>query len=236
MKNKKKQKRTFYLFGFYIAGITALVTILTFIIAFLTPPLSGPYCPGPCFDYPYTDILSRFPRDYYWMYPAILISLLYIVLMVFIHCYARKRKKIFSQAGLSLAIIAAAILITNYFLQVTVIQAGLLYGETEGIAMLTQYNPHGVFIALEEVSYILMSISFFCVIPVFSGTDGLKKAIRWTYLTGFVLAVLSLIFVSLRYGLRREYLFEIIIISIVWFELVISSILLSLVFRRALTD
>ena len=33
-------------------------------------------------------------------------------------------------------------------------------GETDGIALLTQYNGHGIFIAMEELGYITMSISF----------------------------------------------------------------------------
>ncbi len=34
-------------------------------------------------------------------------------------------------------------------------------GEKEGISLLTQFNPHGIFIALKEVGYLLMSLSFF---------------------------------------------------------------------------
>lgn len=34
-----------------------------------------------------------------------------------------------------------------------------MHGETEGITLLTQYNAHGIFIALEELGYLLMSLS-----------------------------------------------------------------------------
>jgi hypothetical protein len=27
-------------------------------------------------------------------------------------------------------------------------------GETDGLSILTQYNPHGIFIALEEIGYL----------------------------------------------------------------------------------
>jgi hypothetical protein len=32
-------------------------------------------------------------------------------------------------------------------------------GETDGIALITQYNEHGLFIAMEELGYITMSIA-----------------------------------------------------------------------------
>jgi hypothetical protein len=34
------------------------------------------------------------------------------------------------------------------------LQPSLLAGETEGIAMLSQFNPHGLFIILEEPGFI----------------------------------------------------------------------------------
>ncbi|MDD3654886.1 MAG: hypothetical protein PHO01_12050 [Desulfotomaculaceae bacterium] len=123
--------------GFYTAISTTVLTLVTFGIAILTPPLSGPYCTGSCFEYPFLDIVSRFPRDYYWMYPSILLSLIFVVLMVCIHHYASKEKKVFSQIGLSFALISAAILISDYFIQISVIQPSLISGETDGIALLS---------------------------------------------------------------------------------------------------
>jgi hypothetical protein len=60
-----------------ISCLPAVLTIGTFAIAIATPPLAGPLCAGGCFTYPYSDIASRFPRDYYWMYPAMLLNLVY---------------------------------------------------------------------------------------------------------------------------------------------------------------
>jgi len=234
MRNQKNREKVVIQFSFFVAITMAIVTFITFVIAILTPPLSGPFCKSSCFEYPYTDVISRFPRDYIWMYPAMLVALLFVVLMICIHHYAENEKKIFSQIGLSFALISSIILIADYFVQVSVIQPGLLKGETEGIAMLTQFNPHGVFIALEEIGYLIMSISFFSIVPVFYGKGGLRKAIRMTFITGLLLIVFSLILVSIKFGIMREYIFEVIVISIVWLELIISSILLSIEFRRAM--
>jgi hypothetical protein len=226
-------QRIYLRFSYYTSLLTAAVTAITFVIAFMTPPLSGPFCKAACFEYPYTDIISRFPRDYIWMYPAMVVSLLFIVLMVCVHNYADREKKIFSLMGVSFAVISSMILLLDYFIQVTVIQQSLLSGETEGIAMLSQYNPHGIFIALEEIGYLLMSIALLAVAPVFAGKGNLFRSLRITCIAGFILGVIALAFISSKHGIMREYFFEVIIISIVWFELIIFSLFLSRVFRRA---
>ena len=222
-------------FSFYVALTTSVVTFITLVIAFLTPPLSGPFCGGGCFEYPYTGIASRFPRDYIWMYPAIGVSLLYLVLMVCIHHYASAERKVFSHFGLSISLIASTILIVDYFVQVSVIQPSLLKGETDGIAILSQYNPHGLFIALEEIGYLLMSLSFVCVAPVFPPADRVQRGLRFTLSVGFPAAIVGLTLITIKYGIMREYIFEVMIISIVWLELIVASLLLARMFRRGIT-
>jgi len=218
-------------FGFYASISTAVLTIVTFVIAILTPPLSGPFCRSNCFLYSFLDIASRFPRDYIWMYPAILLMLSYIILSVCIHYCAPAEKKIYGHIGLVFALISATILIADYFLQLSVIQPSLLNGETDGIAMLTQYNPHGIFIALEDLGYLLMSFSFLFIALVFSGSR-LEKSIRMVFMSGFVLTILSLVIISFMYGIHREYRFEVISISINWLVLIVSGILLSRFYKK----
>jgi len=46
------------LLGFYAAILKTVVTAVTSGIAILTPPLSGPFCVGSCFNYPFTKRLS----------------------------------------------------------------------------------------------------------------------------------------------------------------------------------
>lgn len=221
-----------YRFGYYIALATALLTIVTFGIAIFTPPISGPFCKESCIDYPYENIISRFPRDYIWMYPAIILTLLYMVLFVCIKQYSPMNKKIFGQLGLTFASMAGTIIVLDYFIQVSVIQPSILRGEREGIAILTQYNPHGIFIALEEIGYLLMSLSFLCVVPVFSKTPRLENIIRWIFFAGFILIVSSFILVSIMLGSKREYIFEVIAITIDWSVLIIEGFLLATLFKE----
>lgn len=219
-------------FAYYIAFTTAILTIVSFAVAIMTPPLSGPWCQGSCFQYPYTDIASRFPRDYYWMFLAMILFLFYLAMMVCLHHVTQTAKKHFSLLGLAFALMATLILFSNYFVQVSVIQPSLLLGETDGIALLSQYNAHGIFIALEEIGYFFICLSFFCFVPIFSNNTGNEKAIKWTAIVSLFLTVFAFILISMTFGIRREYIFEIAVISIVWLEQIVLSFLLARYFRK----
>jgi hypothetical protein len=222
--------------GFYSAIFTAIITVITFGLAITALPNSGPGCLEDCFEYPYLDSLSQFPIDYWWMIPALLMILSYMILMVSIHALAPQAKKIFSQIGLAFAVMAALLLLSDYYLQFSVVPISLMSGETEGIALLTQYNPHGIFIALEELGYLLMSLSFLFIAPVFSSHNRLETAISWIFSLGFVLTIVALVTISMIYGLDRSYRFEIAAISIDWLVLIVNGILLSVVFRRGMKE
>ena len=197
-------------------------------------PIAGANCLEGCIVYPYLDTVSQFPRDYLWMYLATILILSYVILMVSIHSYASQQKKIFSQIGLSFSIIAALILLGDYFIQFSVIPVSLMSGETEGITLLTQYNPHGIFIALEELGYLMISLSFLFIAPVFANKNRLEAAVRWIFSISFVLVIVSLILTSINYGLNRQDRFEVTVISINWLVLIINGVLLGIVFRRQL--
>jgi hypothetical protein len=222
--------------GFYAALLTALLTVGTFVIAYLSPPLSGPFCTDNCFTYPYADIASRFPRDYFWMYPAMLLNLVYYILMVAIHYFAPTDKKIFSHIGVSLALLSMATFNIDYFLQVSVIQPSLVLGETNGIALLSQFNAHGVFIVLEEIAFIMMSLSMLFMAPIFAGQTKAEKAVRWIFAGNFLLTTVSFALFTVFYGIFREYRFEVAAFAINWLALISSGIALSIIFRRALVQ
>ena len=175
--NPDLSMRTSNMVGFYAAVITVVITVVTFGFAMIAVPISGANCPGDCVEYPYLDTVSQFPKDYLWMYLAVVMILVYVILMVAIHAYAVDQKKIFSQIALAFAIITAIILLGDYFVQFSVVPISLMRGETGGITLLTQYNSHGVFIALEELGYSLMSLSFLFIAPVFVSRNRLETAI-----------------------------------------------------------
>ena len=148
--------------GFWFAILMAAVTFTALALAVTTLPMSGPLCRSGCVSYPYEAVAAFVPHDYIWMYPAILMAPVFAMLMVCIHNYAPDDKKIFSQAGLAFALIYAALLSMNYIIQIEVMQPSILKGEMDGLALFSQYNPHGIFIALEDLGYLMMSLAFFC--------------------------------------------------------------------------
>jgi hypothetical protein len=151
--------------------------------------------------------------------------------MTCIHYYASDNKKIFSQIGLSFAIIYAAIITTDYFIQWTVVLPSIINGQTGNLSLISIYNPHGIFVALESLGYLIMNIAFLFTATVFNG-GRLERAIKWIFVISFILAMGSFLFTSLmKYDIV---IFEVIIISIICTVLIISGTLLSILFRRTM--
>lgn len=142
-------------------------------------------------------------------------------------------KQVFSQIALSFAMISAAAHAINYFIQLAVVQPSLLKGEVVGLSLFSQYNPHGIFIALEDVGYLMMGVAFLFLAAVFSQRERLEQAIRLNFITSSVLAVGSLILLALFYGRDLEYRYEVVAILIDWITLIVSGALLSVFFKRA---
>ena len=72
-------------FGFWISTLTAVTTTITFVMAVLTPPEAGPFCTVDCLGYPYTDFAAYTPRDFLWMYLALLVAPLLVILLATMH-------------------------------------------------------------------------------------------------------------------------------------------------------
>jgi hypothetical protein len=167
------------------------------------------------------------------MYPALLLVLVFVGLMACVHRYATGDKKLYSQLGLSFALICAVLIAADYFIQLAVMQPSLLKGETEGLSLFSQYNPHGIFIALEDLGYLMMSLAFLCTAAVLAGRGRLERALRWLFIFGSLGAIASLIALTLVYGVDLEYRFEVVAITINWTVLIVSGVLLSILFRHA---
>jgi len=221
-------------FGYYFSIAMTVITLITFGFAMTAVPISGAFCPGDCIEYPYLDTLNQYPKDFLWMYFAIFLTIVYVGFIVSIHYYASNEKKIFSQTGLTFSIISTVILAGAYFIQSSVIPASLMNGETEGVPMLIQYNPHGIFVVLEELGYIMMSLSFLFIAFVFTDKSRIEKIIRWIFILAFILTIISFTIITIQHGIVRKDRFEVAVISIDWLVLIINGILISLVFKRVL--
>jgi hypothetical protein len=228
--------------GFWVAILTAVAAAAALVIAVTTAPArSGPNCPvlvemgvlQSCVTYPYTDVAAFVPIEYIWMIPATLLALLLVVLVMCIHHCATADRRVYSQIALSFAVISAATHAINYFIQLAVVQPSLLRGEVEGLALFSQYNPHGIFIALEDLGYFLMGLTFLFIAFVFVDRGWVDRGIRFVLLTGSVLAVGGLVLFAIIYGSDLEYRYEVLSLTADWIVLIVSGALLSAYFRRA---
>lgn len=221
-------------FGFWVSLLTALLTIVSFAIAILTPPRSGPFCASSCVAYPYNNTTAFFPRDYFWMFSAILMTPLFLTVCACAHSWVAAEKRIFTRIALLFAAIATCFITLDYFIQIQVMQPSLLHGETNGLALFSQYNPHGIFIAMEDLGYLTMSAAFFFLGIALAADSRLGVAARWLLMVSSVLAFATFVGMSLYFGNNLESNFEMAVITISWTALAAASILLSILFRRTL--
>jgi len=219
--------------GHWTAILLALLAIAAFALGVTTPPRSGPFCTGTCIAYPYTDAIQFVPSDYFWVMPSILLTPLFVVLVSCIHECVERGKQTLSLIALCFASISAGIITLDYFIQFEVIEPSLLRGETSGLSLFTQYNPHGLFIALEDLGYLMLSGAFFFAGTAFGGANHLERAVRWTLISSALLAFASFVGMTWHFGLDLEYRFEVTIITITWTTLVVLGVMLSFFFRRA---
>lgn len=230
--NTEHSRRDTLKFGIYASISLTILTVITFVFAMAAIPPSGPYCPDNCMSYPFPDILSYYPRDYYWMYLAVFQLFAYIIFVVTNHFIASPEKRMYSFISIAFALISTTVLLIAYFTQFTVIPISVMKGETDGIALLTQYNGHGIFIALEELGYITMSISFLFLAPVFSFNSRIEKSIRIILIVQFVLNLFSFISYAIKFGIDRSYRFEVSTITINWILIIVITILTSLHLKK----
>ncbi len=218
--------------GRWIAPLLTVSAATTFALGIATPPRSGPFCIGQCIVYPYTDVVQFVPRDYLWMLPGTLLLPLFVVLAGCIHAGVGVRRRHLSLLGLCFASIAAGIITLDYFTQFEVVAPSLQRGEPDGLALFTQYNSHGFFIAFEDLGYLMLSAAFLFAGAAFGSANGLERSIRWTFITSALLAISSFIGMSWHFGFNVEYRFEVAIITITWTTLVVSGVLLTFFFLR----
>jgi hypothetical protein len=210
--------------GFWSAILTAALAAAFFAVGIFGSSYTE------SIQYPY--VLSTIRQiDYAVFVPAFLLAPVFVVLLACIHDQAPPDKKVFSQIGLSFAVVYAGLIASDYFVQWTVVLPSILSNETGGLSLFSLYNPHGLFVALESLGYIMMNVALLSLSAVFAGRSRLERAIRWLFVTGFVLAVGT--FGALSLAGSPIVVFEVVIITINVTVLIVSGALLSLFFKRA---
>jgi len=215
--------------SFWAAILTGIMAAVSLGMAITTPPRSGPFCQADCVGYPYANVAAYVPSDYLWMYPAIALMLLVIVLVHCIHQIVEPGLRVFSGMGITLSAVGAGTLIIDYAVQLTFIQPAVLLGESEGLSAWSRYNPHGVFIAVENVGYGLLNLAFlFIGIAMFRTASPLWRAAACAFTVGGGLTLAMLVLYSAFYGVRLDYRFEVMAIGVTWLVLIVAPVLLSI--------
>ena len=219
--------------GVWVAPSTAAVGVVSLVVSVSTPVRSGPWCNDGCVAYPYTDVAAFVPRDYLWIYPEVLLVLLFVVLAACLLHWVPPQRRLSAAVAVCFAVIGAAVLVVDYGIQLTVLQPAVLSGQTEGLSALTMYNPRGVFIALENVGYAVFGVAFvFLGGALAGGSSRRERAVRWVFIVGGVLILAALVLSAAIYRAELDYRFEVMSLSITWLVLIVSGTLLTVVFGR----
>lgn len=219
--------------GIWSAAATAVLAAVSFGVAVTTPPRTGPFAaPGTAIPYPYSAAARFVPHDFLWMYPAVLMMLAFVVLAICIRESRPAGSRLFGTIGSSLATASFVVIAIDYFIQLRTVQPALVRGEADGLAILSQYNPHGVFIALEELGFVVAGVAF-VFLALALGSSRLERATRWVLLVAAALVGVTFVGMSAFFGLNLEYRFEVTVISIVWLTLLVAGALLAFAFARS---
>jgi hypothetical protein len=167
------------------------------------------------------------------MYPAVVLNLLIVVLVECLHQWTPPSRQVLSRIGVAFTVVGAAVLIVDYASQLTFLQPALLLGKTDGLSPWTQYNPHGVFIALENVGYALLNAAFlFMGVAIVGMPERLWRAAGWVFVAGGPLTLAALVVYSTLYRARLDYRFEVAAIALTWLVLIVAPALLSTALGR----
>lgn len=218
--------------GFPVALALAGMAALGFLMGIATPPRSGAWCAGNCTLYPYADAGRFFPPDYFWMAPAFLLTPLFLAAVACVYMCAPPRTKPWALISGFFAAIATVFVTLDYFMQVFVVQPGLERHETDGIAILTQYNSHGLFIALEDLGYLFMTVAFVFLAAAIPLTVKPGNALRWTLGLAALLVAAAFLVFWVRFGVEMALPFELAAITVDWIGLMVVGILMAVWFRR----
>lgn len=210
-----------------ISLVLAISALLALVVALvMAPPRSGPFCRGDdCITYPYTDAAAHVPNDYIWMYFAVVMSLAFLAWVV---CVVGRNPASISAAGIMavvLAAIATTVLLLAYGVQLLVMQPSLLKGESEGLSPWSQYNAHGIFIALESLGYWIAGLALLSLAVTVARSTRTTRWLRGISLLAGMATVLLLPIMGLIYRSDLEYRYEVAAIAILWPAFVVLGLI-----------
>jgi len=218
----------------WAAAVTAVAATLALGIGVFTPPRGGLLCTSGCIAYPYTGAAPFVAGDSIWIVPAIVMTLGFVIVTACLHELGRPGGRLAGLVALALATLASALLVGDYAVHFMVVMPSLAKGDGALVTILSIYNPHGVFIALENAGYFVMGLAFLATAGAVAGTGGLERAIRWVFLVAGLLAVGGLVVFAAVFGTDLDVRYEVAAISVDYLALMVGGGLLAVLFGRPL--
>jgi hypothetical protein len=156
--------------------------------------------------------------------PSIILAPVFIIFMLCTYYYTNEENKILGQLAFSFAVICAATLSLHYYIQLTVVQQGILSGETAGLWQFVTPNPHSFFWTFAALGYGFMGFALLCAAPIFSGKA--DRTIKWLFIANGTLGLAFLV------GNALGLFWVNILVSFIWGVLFpIAAVLLAKKFR-----
>ncbi len=162
--------------------------------------------------------------------PSLVIAPSFLVLVAAIHGSAPPERRHWSLVAFAAATIYAAIVITNYYLQLSLVRTSIEGGRAGAVALLIMDDPRGAFWPIELLAYGVQGLASAAAALAFA-PHGLQRAIRWSLGAVGLGGVLSLLA-----GVRGTYLADPIFIAggALWgVALPLAGLLCAVYFRRS---
>ena len=211
----------------WAAVVTALAAALALGIGVLTPPHGGVLCASGCVQPPYTDVAGIIVAESVWIYPALVMVLGFVALTAGLHEVTPSHRCSAALAAMAFAVLSAGILVADYGVHLMAVMPSVARGEGSAVALFSMYNPHGIFIALENAGYFLMGLAFLGIGGAAGGQRRLARAIRWTFLGAGVLLVAGLPLFGMLFGADLDVRYEVFAISVAYVGLILGGTMIA---------
>lgn len=191
-----------------------------------------------------TSMLVVFPLSLAFDWPlyvaygsSFLLAPAFVTMMVSIHHYAAPEKKVWSQLGLSFAIIYAVMCSLSYYIQLTFIENNYLPIAEEAVKPFV-FIPGTPIFAQDMLGYVFFCLATLAAGPIFTGGN-LEAWVKWLFIfNGILFAIPTLILPALAMPINAagtgignqvgDYT------NIVWsFYVATATGLLAVIFKRA---
>lgn len=120
-----------------------------------------------------------------------MLAIIFVIFTLCIYHAAGEDKKIFGQLAVTFAVVCSAILSLHYYIQLTVVQQGLLNNQLEGLWQFATPNPHSFFWTFAALGYGFMGFALLCAAPIF--VEKSERAIKWLFVANGAIGLAFLI-------------------------------------------